>query len=258
VLDNRPGADGAIGADIVIKSAPDGHTLFIASNSAMSGLPHLRKKPPYDPVTAFAPVGFIGHITFMLIVHPTLPSKTVGDLIKQVRAVPGKLSYASGNVSGMVMMATFAKMHGLDMLHVPYKGDAAALADFGAGRVQIMFGATGFLGLIRDGRLRALAVPLPKRSPLLPDVPTLEEAGVPPIPLQVWAGLFAPARTPKEIVARLNRELKAVLRSTDARMLFDREGLVPQEMTPEELASHVKVQLDSWGRAIRDAGIPQE
>ena len=258
VLDNRPGADGAIGADLVLKSAPDGHTLFVASNSAMSGLPHLRKKPPYDPLTAFAPVAFIGRITFMLSVHPTLPSKTVNELIAHVRTVPGKLSYASGNVSAIVMMATFAKMHGLDMLHVPYKGDVAAVGDFVAGRVQVMFSSTSFLGLIREGRLRPLAVTLPRRSPLLPDVPTMEEAGAPPIPLQVWAGLFAPARTPQEIVARLNREMNAVLRRTDARELLDREGIVSQEMTTDELATHVKVQLDTWGRAIREAGIPQE
>jgi tripartite-type tricarboxylate transporter receptor subunit TctC len=258
VLDNRPGADGLIGADLVIKSAPDGHTLFVASNSAMSGLPHLRKKPPYDPLTAFAPIGFVGRITFMLIAHPTLPAKTVNELIEHVRATPGKINYASGNVSGIVMMASFAKTHGLNILHVPYKGDIAAASDFGSGRVQLMFASTSFLGLIREGRLRALAVTLPKRSPLLPDVPTMEEAGAAPIPLQVWAGLFAPARTPQAIVTRLNRELNTVLRGAEARTLLDREGIVSQEMSADELAAHVKVQLDTWGRAIREAGIPQE
>ena len=258
VLDNRPGADGAIGADLLIKSAADGHTLFVASNSAMSGLPHLRKKPPYDPLTAFAPVGFVGRITFLLIANPTLPVKSVNELIEHVRASPGKINYASGNVSGIVMMASFAKTHGLNMLHVPYKGDIAAASDFGAGRVQLMFASTSFLGLIREGRLRALAVTLPKRSPLLPDTPTMEEAGAAPIALQVWAGLFAPTRTPADIVARLNRELNAVLRGADARMLYDREGIVSQEMTPAALGVHVKTQLDTWGRAIREAGIPQE
>jgi len=258
VLDNRPGADGAIGADLVLKSAADGHTLFVASNSAMSGLPHLRKKPPYDPLTAFAPVGFIGRITFLLIVHPTLPAKSVNELIEHVRAAPGKINYASGNVSSIVMMASFAKTHGLNMLHVPYKGDIAAASDFGAGRVQLMFASTSFLGLIREGRLRALAVTLPQRSPLMPDTPTMEEAGAPPIPLQVWAGVFAPARTPKDIVTRLNRELITVLRSTEARTLLDREGIVSQEMTIDELAAHVKAQFDTWGRAIREADIPKE
>ena len=258
VLDNRPGADGAIGADLVLKSAPDGHTLFVASNSAMSGLPHLRKKPPYDPLTAFAPVGFVGRITFMLIMHPLLPAKSVSELIEHVRATPGKINYASGNVSGIVMMASFAKTHGLNMLHVPYKGDIAAASDFGAGRVQLMFASSSFLGLIREGRLRALAVTLPKRSPLLPDVPTMEEAGTPPIPLQVWAGVFAPAGTPNDVVVRLNRELNTVLRGTEARTLLDREGIVSQEMTTGELARHVKAQLETWGRAIREAGVPQE
>lgn len=257
VIDNRPGGDGAVGADLVIKSAPDGHTIFVASNSAMAGLPHLRLKPPYDPLTAFAPVGFIGYITFMLSVHPSLPAKTVAELIDHVRAAPGKYNYASGNVSGIVMMATFARAQGLNMLHVPYKGDVAATSDFAAGRVQLMFSATSFMGLIREGRLRPLAVTLPKRSPLLPEVPTLEEAGVAPIPLQVWAALFVPAGTPQAIVARLNRELIAVLRG-DGRTALEREGMVTQEMTPQQLAAHVKSQLDVWGRAIREAGIPRD
>ena len=153
------------------------------------------------------------------------------------------------------------------MLHAAQPAQSAALAaaktpaaasDFGAGRVQLMFSATTFLGLIREGRLRALAVTLPKRSPLLPEVPTMEEAGVPPIPLQVWCGLFAPARTPNTIVIRLNRELNTVLRNADARALLDREGIVPQEMSPAELGTHVKSQLDIWGRAIREAGIPRD
>ncbi|MBM3342132.1 MAG: tripartite tricarboxylate transporter substrate binding protein [Betaproteobacteria bacterium] len=257
VLDNRPGGDGVIGADVVIKSNPDGHTLFVGSNSAIAGVPHLRLKPPYDPLTAFAPVGFIGYITFMLNVHPSLPAKSVQELIEQVRAAPGKWNYATGNVSGIVMMATFAKTHGLDMLHVPYKGDVAALSDFSAGRVQLMFSATSFLGLIRDGRLRALAVTLPKRSPLLPEVPTMEEAGVAPILLQVWAALFVPARTPDAVITRLNRELINVVRG-EGRAMLEREGVVAQEMTPAQLAAHVKSQFDAWGRAIRAAGIPRD
>lgn len=257
VIDNRPGGDGIVGAEVVVKANPDGHTLFVASNSAMAGVPHLRLKPPYDPLTAFSPVGFIGYITFMLSVHPSLPAKSIGELIEQVRAAPGKWNYASGNVSGIVKMATFAKMHGLNMLHVPYKGDVAALADFSAGRVQLMFSATTFMGLIREGRLRALAVTLPRRSPLLPEVPTMEEAGVAPIPLQVWAALFVPARTPEAIVTRLNRELIAVLRG-EGRAMLEREGMVLQEMTPAQLNAHVKSQLDIWGRAIREAGIPRD
>jgi len=258
IVDNRPGAEGAIGADIVLKSTPDGHTLFVGTNTAMSALPHLRKVPPYDPLTAFAPVGLVGRFTFFLIAHPSLPAKTVAELLEYARANSGRLSYASGNSGGIVMMAQFATANRLDMVHVPYKGDVAAINDFGAGRVQLMFASTTFLSLIREGRLRALAVVLPNRTPLLPEVPTLAEAGANAVTVEIWGGLFAPARTPKPVVERLNRELNAVLQSAEGRDLLEREGIMAQVSSTGEFAAHVRRQYEIWGQAIRAAGIPQE
>jgi tripartite-type tricarboxylate transporter receptor subunit TctC len=255
VLDNRPGADGAIGADVVIKAAPDGHTLFLGSSSALSALPHLRKKPPFDPITAFEPIGMIGRITFFLMVHPSLPVKSVAELIAHARANPGKLSYGSGNTTSIVMMAQFLAPSRLDIVHVPYKGDVAALSDFVAGRVQVMFGATTFVGLMKEGRLRPLAVMLPQRTSIFPDVPSVEEAGLGLVTVRTWAALVAPAKTPKPIIERLNRELNAVLAKPEGRELLDRESIDPQAMTPAELGGYIRSQLDIWGKAISDAGI---
>ena len=255
VLDNRPGADGAIGAEVVIKAAPDGYTLFLGSSSAFSALPHLRKKPPFDPVTAFAPIGMIGRITFFLMVHPGLPVKSVAELIEYARANPGKLSYGSGNTTSIVMMAQLLTANRLDIVHVPYKGDVAALSDFVAGRVQVLFGATTFAGLMKDGRLRGLAVMQPARNTMFPDIPSAEEAGLGQVTVRTWAALVAPAKTPKPIIEKLNRELNAVLAKPEGRELLDRESIAPQATTPAELGSYIRSQYDVWGKAIRDAGI---
>ena len=255
VLDNRPGADGAIGAEVVIKAAPDGYTLFLGSSSAFSALPHLRKKPPFDPVTAFAPIGMIGRITFFLMVHPGLPVKSVAELIEYARANPGKLSYGSGNTTSIVMMAQLLAANRLDIVHVPYKGDVAALSDFVAGRVQVLFGATTFAGLMKDGRLRGLAVMQPARNTMFPDIPSAEEAGLGQVTVRTWAALVAPAKTPKPIIEKLNRELNAVLAKPEGRELLDRESIAPQATTPAELGSYIRSQYDVWGKAIRDAGI---
>ena len=255
VLDNRPGADGAIGAEVVIKAAPDGYTLFLGSSSAFSALPHLRKKPPFDPVTAFAPIGMIGRITFFLMVHPGLPVKSVAELIEYARANPGKLSYGSGNTTSIVMMAQLLAANRLDIVHVPYKGDVAALSDFVAGRVQVLFGATTFAGLMKDGRLRGLAVMQPARNTMFPDIPSAEEAGLGQVTVRTWAALVAPAKTPKPIIEKLNRELNAVLAKPEGRELLDRESIAPQATTPAELGSYIRSQLNVWGKAISDAGI---
>ena len=166
VADNRPGADGVIAADIVLKSSPDGYTLFFGTNTAMSALPHMRKVVPFDPASAFAPVAMIGRYAFFLYVHPTLPVKSVADLIAHARANPGKLTYASGNSTALVMMSQFLLANRVEMVNVNYKGDLAAISDMASGRVQLMFGSSAIAPLAKEGRVRALAVMQPARSPL--------------------------------------------------------------------------------------------
>ena len=212
VVENKLGADGAIAADTVMKSPPDGHTLFMATNTAMMQVPLLKKEPPYDPVSAFTPISLVGRYTFVLVTNPTVPAKTMSELIAYARSNPGKINFASYSGASQLAYAQIVKTANVDMLRVPYKGEIPSVADILGGNIHAVFATpTSTLAHIRDGRLRALAVTLPSRWPLLPEVPTTVEAGMPPINVEFFAALFGPAKMPAEIATRLSKELNAIM-----------------------------------------------
>ena len=256
VVDNKAGADGAIAGSEVARAAPDGYTLLMATNSPMSAVPALRKSPPYDPLTDFTPITDIGRYTFFIVVHPSVPAKTVKELIDHAKANPGKVNYATGNTTGIVSTAFFASQAKIEMVHVPYKGEPQALTDLLAGRVQMMFVSSGTsTSLIRDGKLRALATTLPKRTHLLPDLPTIAEAGMPQFKLTSWAALYGPAKMPREIVERLNKEFGAAMARPEVVEQLQKQAFALSPSTPEQLAAHTREQLESYRNVLREAGV---
>ena len=256
VVEDKAGADGAIAAGEVAKAAPDGYTLLMATNSPMAAVPALKKQPPYDPVADFAPITDVGRYTFFLFVHPSVPAKTFADLVAYAKANPGKLNYATGNTTGIVSFAQINSLAGTDMVHVPYKGEPAGIADLVAGRVQLML-ATPTTGLahVKDGRLRALVTTLSKRSALLPDVPTIAEAGMPQFSITSWAALFGPARMPREVVDRLNREFTAAMARPEVQAAMEKQAFALSPSSPADLAQFVKEQIESYRRILRAAGV---
>ena len=259
IVEDRTGASGALAALYVARAAPDGYTLMMATNSPLSAVPFLMKNVSYDPVKDFTPVTRVGSFTLMLVVNPTLPVKTVKELIDYAKANPGKLSFASANTSGIVAGETLAHWAEIDLLHVPYKSTPPALQDVLAGRISMMFvDLTSGLPHVRSGALRALAVTRLNRSSLFPELPTLDEAGVTGFDMDSWGGIVAPAHTPPAIVSELNRELRKIIDDPNIKSKLGNVGFEAFSSSPAELGDFIRVQLGKWGKMVKDAGIQPE
>jgi tripartite-type tricarboxylate transporter receptor subunit TctC len=256
IVEDRPGADGAVAALYVHHQPADGHTLLMGTNSPLSADPFIHKDLNYDPIKDFVPITRVGSFTLMLVVDPKLPIHSIKELVDYAKANPGKLTFASGNTAGIVGGYTLAKWGEISMLHVPYKTTGPALTDILAGRVSMMFADfTSAMPLVRAGKLRALAISRIKRSSLYPDLPTMDEAGVKGFNLDAWAGLVAASGTPPEIVKKLNVELRKVIDDPDIQAKFKNVGFEGFSSTPEELGDYMKAQLAQWGKMVKDAGI---
>src|SRR5580658_11205537 len=253
IVEDRPGADGALAALYVHHQPADGYNLLMATNSPLSADPFLLKDVSYDPVKDFAPVTRVGSFTLMLVVYPGLPIHSMKELVDYAKANPGKLSYASGNTAGVVGGKTLANHAGVDMLHVPYKSTPQAIEDVIAGRVSMMIvDFTVGMPHVAAGQVRALAMTRLKRSALYPDLPTMDEAGVKGFEIDAWAGLVAPAKTPSDVIAKLNGALRKVINSPDVQAKFKNVGFDAFSSTPEEFGAFIKAQLGTWSKMVKD------
>lgn len=256
VVDNRPGAGGNVSAEIVARAAGDGYTLYICAASFVVN-PLLYARPSYDPVKDFAPVSLVAVVQNVLVVYPRLPATSLKEFIALAKAKPRQIHYAStgSGTSGHLIMELFKSMAGVELVHVPYKVIGQAQADLIGGQVSAWFPtAPGALPHIQAGRMRVLAVAGAKRSPALPDVPTVGEAGVPGFEAATWYAVLAPALTPREIVAKVNASLLAILRQADVRERLAGLAIEPVGSSAEELARHIKSETPKWAQVIKQSG----
>ena len=261
VIENRPGANGVIGYDLVARAPADGYTLLIGGGSGIAVHPALLPKLPYDPVRAFAPVSMLASFPSVLIANLSFPASSVPELIALAKATPGKLSYGSPGTGNINHLAgeSFKSLAGVDLVHVPYKGAALVITDVIAGHVPIGFVLLpGALPQVRAGKLKALAVTTNQRVAAAPNLPTMAEAGIPGLDLVDWAGILVPAGTPNEVISRLNQDISKVVRSTEVRQRWIDQGLEPRATTSDELAAAIKSDVDKWGKIVRDTGIRSE
>ena len=261
VIEARPGAGGALGTEAAARSAPDGYTLFMANNSTHGSNPALYSKLPYDAVNDFAPISMVASVPYVLVVEPALPVNSVQELIALAKSRPGKMNYASaGNGSTHQFCGELLKSSaGIDLVHIPYKGSPPGITALMAGEVSLMFANLTDIGAqIRGGKVKPLAVTTLKRAELLPNVPTMVEAGVAGFEITSWFGLLAPAGTPAPIVARLNAEVVKVLAREDVRSTLGAQGLNVASSSPEQFAAHIKSEIARFTRIARTAGIKAE
>jgi tripartite-type tricarboxylate transporter receptor subunit TctC len=257
VVENRAGANGLIGSEQAARAAPDGST-FLVNASAHVIVPHLTPNMPIDVLADFAPVTNIAAVPLWLVVNPALPVRSVAEFIAYARANPGRIAYASSSQGGAPHLAgeLFKLMTGTDLVHVPYRGSGPAGQDLIAGTVQAMFDSVpASAGAVRDGRLRALAVTTRNRIAPFPDLPTIAEAGVPGYEISTWYGIWAPARTPPAIIARMQQAVATAARNPETRARFDALGAEPVADSPEDYARFVRAEFDRWGKLVRDARI---
>ncbi|HEY6821208.1 MAG TPA: tripartite tricarboxylate transporter substrate binding protein [Burkholderiales bacterium] len=261
IIEARPGAGGVLGTEVAAHSAPDGYTLFMANNSTHGSNPAVYAKLPYDPVKDFAPVAFVASVPYVLVIQPSLPVNSVRELIDYVKARPGKVNFASaGNGSTHQFCGELLKSAaGIDMTHVPYKGSPPGVLAVTAGEVSVMFAnLTDIGGQLKGGKLKPLAVTTAKRSSHVPELPTMEEAGVPGFEIVSWFAILAPAGTPAPIVTRLNSEINKVIAREDVRATLGAQGLDTQQMSTEQLAAHIKSEIAKFAKIAKAANIKAE
>ncbi len=261
VVDNRAGANGLIGCEIVAKSKPDGYMLLIGGTGTMAINQHIYAKMPYDPVASFVPVAMFGYSTSVLVVHPSVTAKTIGELIAQAKAQPGAFKYASAGVGSSPHLTAemFRQMTGVEVLHVPYKGSTPGVFATVSGETQFMFtGVASAAQQIKGGRLKALSISGAKRAAALPDVPTASESGLPGFEADFWIGLFAPAGTPAAVVARLNTEVNKILNSQPIKDKFLNSGVDGLAATPEQFRTILNKDIERWAKTVKSAGLKGE
>ena len=259
VVDNKAGASGMLAAQAAARAAPDGYTVLITTNTTHAANEHLYKKLPYDAVKDFAPVTLLGKGSQVLVVRADSPYKSVAELLAKAKQTPGKLSFGSGSSSSRVAGELFQQMSGTEILHVPYKSNPLAITDLLGGQIDLMITdmSTG-VPQIKAGKLRALGVSTLKRSPLLPEVPTIDEAGVKGYDMGYWFAAYVPAKTPPEVIERLQALLVAGVKSPAAKTFYDTSGTEPATSTPDALAKFQQAETQKWGKVIKAAGIEAE
>ena len=256
IIETKPGAEGIIASEAVKLSAPDGYTLYYGTATGMSFAPAAKKVPPYDPVNDFTPISMVGMFGFFVFSHVSVPVNTIGELVAYAKANPGKLNYGTGNATSILATGQFASLQKIDMVHIPYKGDGPLSLDLIAGRVNISIATPGLATQhVKEGKLKVLATMLPNRNPLLPEAPTFAEAGLAPVTITPWGGLFGPAKLPKDIVDRVQREITVVLAKPEVREAFGKLAFEPRSSTPQELSAFVAEQLEAYRRVAREVGL---